>query len=165
MAEPSKIEVHTPFPDPLSTLIDICGSISPPSYQELKSMLENYKVVEGAFWFSVFVQKWSDFYHLPELLKNVTEEYSIEHPDLSNLCSPALDDIANCQQLIESAIEEKPDGPSEQSLQLEALYDLKTNDIHKRLTRICKQLNNGGLNSQVQLSPILFCYPVNFFRS
>jgi hypothetical protein len=23
----------------------------------------------------------------------------------------------------------------------------------------------GGFNSQVQLSPILFCYPVNFFRS
>jgi len=32
----------------------------------------------------------------------------------------------------------------------------------------CKQeddFNSGGFNSQVQLSQILFCYPVNFFRS
>ncbi|MHC4258708.1 MAG: right-handed parallel beta-helix repeat-containing protein, partial [Planctomycetota bacterium] len=29
----------------------------------------------------------------------------------------------------------------------------------------CIVVNNGGFNSQVQLSPILFCYPVNFSRS
>ncbi|MGV7225248.1 MAG: hypothetical protein ACQ9MH_27505 [Nitrospinales bacterium] len=142
MVKPLKVEIYESFPDPFLKLIDICGSISPPSYQKFKSMLKNYKVVDGTLWFSIFIQKWPDFYHLPALLENAKEKYTVEYPHFSNLCSSALDDIMNCQQLIEDAVESKPDGPNEQSLQLEAFYDQNTKDIHKRLTRICTQLNN-----------------------
>ena len=139
---PAKVDMVESFKDPLQELIDICGSITAPSQDDLKNMLEDYKVVVGGkLWYSIFAVKWRDFYNLPDLLKCISTKHSCKNPTLSGLCEEMLDDINNCQESIEEAVLSKPEQGNSSSKEIdESFYDDMTSIFHKRLKRICTQL-------------------------
>lgn len=142
----TKVHPITICREPLKDLIDICGSIQPPSRENLKSMLNSYKVVNGTLWYSIFVQDWPDFYNLPTLLESMIETYAVEQPCFSQSCSELLYDINNCQESIETFTASKPERPNKESANINELFDNQAvSQFHKCLTRICRELHQKYL--------------------
>ena len=129
------------FSSPLESLIDICGSIETPSFDDLKGMLLNYKKIEGDIWFSVFVCEWNEFYGLPELIKTVIKKHQGANPKLAELCSEVLSIVESCRDEIDTALDSKPNLANIESHKIEeSFYNSMVKPCYRRLRRICNDL-------------------------